>query len=79
MADEEDQDDDDVYEEGDEEDEEGDFMDMGGLLTSLLTTEDGDNVCTALVNLGAVVDKQMSTLNKILVKILAKMPASKEG
>lgn len=61
-------------EEGDEEMDEGDYMDMGSLLTSLLTTEDGDNVCTALVNIGAILNKHMETQNKILVKMLAKMP-----
>jgi len=67
----------DVDEEGDEEMEEGeeeyDDIDMGGLLTSLLTTEDGDNVCTALVNIGAILNKHLETQNKILVKILSKL------
>jgi hypothetical protein len=62
----------------DEEDEEG-FMDMGGLLTSLLTTEDGDNVCTALVNIGAILNKHMETQNKILVKLLARLPPPKDS
>ena len=70
----------DVDEEGDEEMEEGeeeyDDIDMGGLLTSLLTTEDGDNVCTALVNIGAILNKHMETQNKILVKILSKLASS---
>ena len=70
--------------EGEEEDEfdegdEGDFMDMGGLLTSLLTTEDGDNVCTALVNIGAILNKHMETQNKILLKIMSKRPAPKDS
>ena len=60
-------------EEGDEEMEEYDDIDMGGLLTSLLTTEDGDNVCTAIVNVGAILNKHLETQNKILVKILAKL------
>jgi len=72
-----DEEDDDVDME-DEEDE-GDFMDMGGLLTSLLTTEDGDNVCTALVNIGAILNKHMETQNKILVKLLAKIPSPKDS
>ena len=67
----------DVDEDGDEEMEEGeeeyDDIDMGGLLTSLLTTEDGDNVCTALVNIGAILNKHLETQNKILVKILSKL------
>jgi len=70
--------------EGEEEDEfdegdEGDFMDMGGLLTSLLTTEDGDNVCTALVNIGAILNKHMETQNKILLKIMSRLPAPKDS
>lgn len=64
---------------GDETDEEDmDFMDMGGLLSSLLTTEDGDNVCTALVKMTMVLQKQMETQNKILVKILSAMTAEKK-
>ena len=63
--------------EGDMDEDEGDFMDMGSLLTSLLTTEDGDNVCTALVNIGAIINKHMETQNKILVKMLSRLP--KEG
>ena len=68
--------DDEFDEEGDEE---GEYMDMGGLLTSLLTTEDGDNVCTALVNIGNILNKHMETQNKILLKILTKLPVPKEG
>ena len=80
MADEEDE----VDIEGEEEDEfdegdEGDFVDMGSLLTSLLTTEDGDNVCTALVNIGAILNKHMETQNKILVKIMSRLPAPKDS
>jgi hypothetical protein len=80
MADEED----DVDMEGEEDDEfdegdEGDFVDMGSLLTSLLTTEDGDNVCTALVNIGAILNKHMETQNKILLKIMSKLPALKDN
>jgi hypothetical protein len=63
----------------DEEGDEGDFMDMGGLLTSLLTTDDGDNVCTALVNIGAILNKHMETQNKILVKLLARLPPPKDS
>ena len=80
MADEEDE----VDIEGEEEDgfdegDEGDFVDMGSLLTSLLTTEDGDNVCTALVNIGAILNKHMETQNKILLKIMSKLPALKDN
>ena len=70
--------DEDVDIEEEEEDEE-DFMDMGGLLTSLLTTDDGDNVCTALVNIGAILNKHMETQNKILVKLLARLPPPKDS
>ena len=65
----------DEFDEGDE----GDFMDMGNLLTSLLTTDDGDNVCTALVNIGAILNKHMETQNKILLKIMSKLPATKDS
>ena len=65
----------DEFDEGDE----GDFVDMGSLLTSLLTTEDGDNVCTALVNIGAILNKHMETQNKILLKIMSKLPALKDN
>jgi hypothetical protein len=68
----------DMEEEEEDEDEDG-FMDMGGLLTSLLTTEEGDNVCTALVNIGAILNKHMETQNKILVKILAKLGTQKDS
>ena len=76
-----DDDEEDLEEEEDDFDgeEEGDFMDMGGLLTSLLTTDDGDNVCTALVNIGAILNKHLETQNKILVKILSKIGASKDS
>jgi len=73
-----DDDEEDLEEEEDEFDGEEDFMDMGGLLTSLLTTEEGDNVCTALVNIGAILNKHLETQNKILVKILAKVGAPKD-
>lgn len=66
----------DEFEEGD--DEEMDFGgdELGELLTSLLTTEDGDNVATALVNLNATLAKHLETQNKILVKILSKLPSA---
>ena len=66
-------------EELEEDEDEGDFMDMGGLLTSLLTTDDGDNVCTALVNIGAILNKHMETQNKILLKIMSRLPAPKDS
>jgi hypothetical protein len=65
---------------GDEEDD-MDFMDMGGLLSSLLTTEDGDNVTTALMKMSLMLQEQIKTQNKILVKILSalegKIPSEK--
>ena len=52
----------------DDEDEEY-MMDMGGLLSSVLATEDGDTVCSALVN----ISRQMEVQNKILIKMLSHM------
>ena len=61
--------------EDDEEDEDYEgMMDPGAMLASFLTTEDGDNVCTALVTIGEHMDKMnklMETQNKILVKMLS--------
>jgi hypothetical protein len=45
------------------------MMDMGGLLSSVLATEDGDTVCSALVN----ISRQMEVQNKILIKMLSQM------
>ena len=56
----------DVFE--DEEDEPY-MMDMGGLLSSVLATEEGDTVCSALVN----ISRQMEVQNKILIKMLSQM------
>jgi len=58
-------------EDSEEEEEDMDFMDMGGLLSSLLTTEDGDNVTTALMKMSLMLQEQIKTQNKILVKILS--------
>ena len=58
----------DIEDEGEGE-EEGDYMDIGGLLTSILTTDEGDTVCSALVTIG----KQLEMQNKILVKMLSKL------
>ena len=54
--------------------EDEDFMENGGidiaeLMTSLLATEDGDTVCSALVTIAT----QLQTQNKILIKMLSKM------
>ena len=51
------------------EDEDGYMMDMGNLLSSILATEDGDTVCSALVNISRNIEVQ----NKILIKMLAQM------
>lgn len=60
----------------DEFDDEEEFMDIGGLLTSLLATDDGDTVCTALVNINNTIAhlcKQIETQNKILVKVVSQL------
>lgn len=57
--------------EEEDEDEDEDFMDMGGMLAQVLATEDGDTVCSALVGIA----KGIETQNKILVKILSKLPS----
>ena len=44
-------------------------IDMGGLLGSVLTTEDGDTVCSALVN----ISKQLEMQNRIMIKILSQL------
>ena len=59
-------------EDEDYEDEEG--MDVGAMMASMFTTEEGDNVCTALVTIGEHMDKTnklIETQNKILVKLLS--------
>jgi len=58
--------------EEDEDYEEG--MDVGAMMASMFTTEEGDNVCTALVTIGEHMDKMnklIETQNKILVKLLS--------
>ena len=65
--DEEDEDEDEDYIEG---------MDMGSMLAPFLTTEEGDNVCTALVTIGehlSNLNKHMDNQNKILIKILSQL------
>ena len=52
-----------------DDDDEEYMMDMGGLLSSVLATEDGDTVCSALVN----ISRQMEVQNKILIKMLSQM------
>jgi hypothetical protein len=53
----------------DEDEDEDDDVDLVSLMTSLLATEDGDTVCTALVTIA----QQLQTQNKILIKILSKI------
>lgn len=53
--------------EEDEEEEEG--MDIVDLMGSLLTTPEGDTICTALVGVG----QQLEIQNKILIKILSRL------
>ena len=48
-----------------------DEVDIASLMTSLLSTEDGDTICTALVAIG----QQLVTQNKILIKILSELKA----
>lgn len=55
--------------EDDEELFEDNEVDVPTLMTSLLATEDGDTICTALVNIGL----QLQTQNKILIKMLSQM------
>jgi hypothetical protein len=52
-----------------DEDFEDDGMDVTTLMTSLLATEDGDTVCTALVG----ISQQLQMQNKILIKILSEL------
>lgn len=63
----------------DDDEDDMDFMDMGSLLSSLLTTEDGDNVTTALVKMTLVLQKHLETQNKILVKILSSLEAKEKS
>ena len=60
-------------EEDEEDEDDEDFMeemDLGSALAPFLTTEDGDNICTALVTIGeqlAGLNKHMENQNKILI------------
>ena len=53
----------------DEDDYEEPLIDMGGLLTSVLTTEEGETICSALVN----ISRQLEMQNKIMIKMLAQL------
>ena len=46
--------------------DEGEYITVENLLSSTLMTEDGDTVCSALVNIG----RQLEMQNKIMVKLL---------
>jgi hypothetical protein len=51
-------------------------LDMGFDLGALLSTDDGDTVCSALLDINGTlgeVARQMATTNKILIKMLAKL------
>jgi hypothetical protein len=61
--------DEELMEVDEEEDEEDEELDVVTLMTSLLATEDGDTVCTALITIA----QQLQTQNKILIKILSKL------
>ena len=50
----------------DDEDDVEQYMTVETLLGSTLMTEDGDTICSALVNMG----RQLEIQNKILVKLL---------
>jgi len=57
-------------------DDEIEGMDLGVDLGAVLTTEDGDTVCTALLDINNTIGevaRQISTTNKVLIKILSKM------
>ena len=65
-----DDDDDELMEiDEDEDEDEDEELDVVTLMTSLLATEDGDTVCTALITIA----QQLQTQNKILIKMLSKM------
>ena len=49
--------------------EENPLMDMGALLSYVLATEEGDTVCSALVN----ISRQIEVQNKILIKMLSQL------
>ena len=58
----------------DEEEEDFEPMDLGGVLEGFFATEEGDNVCTALVNISNSLEKMtklMDTQNKIMLKMLS--------
>lgn len=57
-------------------DDEVEGMDFGVDLGAILSTEDGDTVCTALLDINNTIGevaRQIATTNKVLIKILSKM------
>lgn len=57
-------------------DDEIEGMDLGVDLGAVLSTEDGDTICTALLDINNTIGevaRQISTTNKVLIKILSKM------
>ena len=50
-----------------EDEDDGDMITTEALLSSTLMTEDGDTVCSALVNIG----RQLEMQNRIMVKMLS--------
>ena len=71
-------------EEDDEDDEaeDFDFEAMDETLAAYLTTEDGDNVATALMSISdnmSTINTTLEMQNKILVKILSQLAQSKKA
>ena len=60
---------DDEIEDDEIEEDFGESVDIAELMTSLLATDEGDTVCSALVNIA----NQLQTQNKILIKMLSQM------
>ena len=59
-----------------DEDDEGMDMALGMDLGAILATEDGDTICTALLDINDTLGQmaqQLSVTNKILVKMMSKM------
>jgi hypothetical protein len=54
--------------------DQGDEVDLSELLGTLFATDNGDTVCSALVDIST----QMQVQNKILVKILAQLQSMKK-
>jgi hypothetical protein len=70
----------DEYDEEEEEDFEG--IDLSSILAPFLTTEEGDSICTALVNIGTHMEKMtklMDIQNKIMIKMLSQMNKKEEA